>query len=42
MEDIIHEILKDGWCVSKFKKHEIVFKMTIPCLECSLLFVFNF
>jgi len=37
--NIIHEMLKDGWYISKFKKHDIILKMTIPCWECNFSFV---
>jgi hypothetical protein len=32
-------MLKDGWGISKFKKHDVVFKMSISYSECNFPFI---
>ena len=39
MENIIHKILEDCRRISKIERHDIVFKVSILCPECSLSFV---
>ena len=39
MENIIHKMLEDCRRIGKTERHDIVFKVSIPCPECSLLFV---
>ena len=38
-EMFIHHMLKNGWGVSKTKRHYLVFEMPIPCSECSFPFI---
>jgi hypothetical protein len=38
-ENIVHQILEDGWGINKSKRHDVVFKMPIPCFECNLPFI---
>ena len=38
-ENIIHKILEDCRRIGKTERHDIVFKASIPCPECSLPFV---
>jgi hypothetical protein len=38
-KNIVHQILEDGWGIIKSKRHDVVFKISIPCSECSLPFI---
>ena len=39
MENIIHKMLEDCRRIGKTERYDIVFKVSIPCLECNLPFV---
>ena len=38
-KNIVHQVLKDCWCVCKSKRHDKVFKVAIPCLKSGLSFI---
>jgi hypothetical protein len=42
MKDVIHQVLENSRCIDKVKKHNIIFKISIPCPERGLSFIASF
>jgi hypothetical protein len=39
LQNAIHQMLKNSRSIDEFEEHDIIFKVSIPCLKCCLPFI---